>query len=541
MSEHSKHSDDEQGWLVPAYTFETEEAFSPRSAYTFETEEGLSPRSVENLVIQTQEEEEECNLELIKAQDIECNEQLIDVFQCTIISTLQTAVNNERVEPNVIDPDKNDVQNDTKDTEYNEKARENPSDHNRFFREQTVYDVESAMVDDDLIVMGDFSSIESLPEDTTKSTISVNSKQDTSVIQDTSMIKDDGDEADDEVDDDADSLVPVADYSLFFEEEDSDDSLFVGHLSLNSTISVNSKQDTSLIIEDDDEADSLVPADDDSLFLEEKEDSDDFLFVGYLSPNRKPKKRIEARPVEIDVDDESSDLSTNSRVEDRYQQQKNQDEDAVSLTSSYNSYLQAIESVTAWANSDVERATVMAIDKIHIKTPKDTIEEDTPDFEEEEDYERYRVSFTPSNALYLQAMEGASAKAMVDIERTTALALRKINAATSTSCKEIDNTVSNNSVTALNSNNRALGLLFFVFLFFSFSGNLERIRSISNSSEIDSFQILQRTGYSDLSMWEEKQIVINIKPTNIEVSKKDRKADNVDRAFKLSLLAAGWI
>jgi len=42
-------------------------------------------------------------------------------------------------------------------------------------------------------------------------------------------------------------------------------------------------------------------------------------------------------------------------------------------------------------------------------------------------------------------------------------------------------------------------------------------------------------GHSDLSLWAEKQIV---KPTNIEVSKKDKTAHNVDCAFKLSSTAA---
>jgi len=60
------------------------------------------------------------------------------------------------------------------------------------------------------------------------------------------------------------------------------------------------------------------------------------------------------------------------------------------------------------------------------------LESDDEDNDEKETSENCYVSFSPSSAFYLQAMEGYTAKAKADIEQATALAMSKINTASPT-------------------------------------------------------------------------------------------------------------
>ncbi|VEU42715.1 unnamed protein product [Pseudo-nitzschia multistriata] len=56
-------------------------------------------------------------------------------------------------------------------------------------------------------------------------------------------------------------------------------------------------------------------------------------------------------------------------------------------------------------------------------------EHDSDEDDEEGETKGLKVSFVPSNVFVLQAMEGASAKARVDLERATAAAIRRIHLA----------------------------------------------------------------------------------------------------------------
>lgn len=250
-----------------------------------------------------------------------------------------------------------------------------------------------------------------------------------------------------------------------------------------SMVSLLTRIDTTEVIVEGDEIDSLLPAADISFFLNE-EDGDDFHCVGRLSTPQK-----EVPPVEIDVDS-VEELSNSSTSGDKTPELYIEEYDDVSLAS-YNSYLQAIESATAAASNNVEGVVSAAMEEFEIETPlyspqriKNKTDLNTvPDVQIIGEEDGYRVSFNPSRELLLQAMEGASAKAKADIERATALALSKMNSAKTVSLKRNSMSVSN----------LFLGFLFFVLLLFQFNGNsslfLRGIKSMSQSVGVDQFQL----------------------------------------------------
>jgi len=451
---------------------------------TFETEDTLSPRSLDSSLTAR-----DTSSFLVQTEEKEeilnyCIVGSSQQIQPDQFLDLETAVN-ESAETSVIFRMENDVQDDTHDILYNENMTRNYEKQNAAPKIVTnvheVFREYTSMIDDD--------STPSMEEDTR-----------------------------------------------------------------DRVVSLLSRIDTTVIIEEDDEIDSLVPAADISFFLDE-EKGDDFHCVGRISALHN-----EAPPVEIDVDRESiGDLTNNSRSEDENQGPYIEDDDDISSTSSYNSYLQAIGSITASASSRVERAMTMATDKIEIKTPAYTppkVVFETPsypppkfEFEQEPEIEKsedcYRVSFTPSNELLLQAMEGASAKAKIDIERATALALSKINSAKFASSKR--ESFNKSHTTPKYAPNRAMGFLFVLFVLLNLNGTSYRffrgIRSLSHSAGgIDDFQMQPRNdivmrSHPDLSMWGDKQMVA--KPNKTQVAMIYEPVYNVGCIHKLGCLALG--
>jgi hypothetical protein len=308
-------------------------------------------------------------------------------------------------------------------------------------------------------------------------------------------------------------------------------------------------------ISTEDEVDSLVPAMDRSIFFDELEDDDDVDdgddnddHFNPPSPCHLPTKRIMAAaaavarpPVEI------LGISINYGIEENHHE-----EDVVSLASSHNSYLQAIESITGSISCNTKKSVGGGAEMYQssIVTPRMVSEVD-----EEGDYKEYRVSFTPSNELYLQAMEGASEKAKLDIERATALALSKINTVTFTASStkdEVDNKKTKNSsrfaVAVGYTHNCVLGSLFFVFLIFNWSGNSNQLleiirRSIkSNDAVVDLSTTSHKHNaiiageHSELSTWIENQIIGS---TEV-VLKRDKTVHNVACADTLPCLALSF-
>jgi hypothetical protein len=307
-------------------------------------------------------------------------------------------------------------------------------------------------------------------------------------------------------------------------------------------------------ISTEDEVDSLVPAMDKSLFFDELEDDDDVVDndndFNPPSPYHLPTKRMAAVAAVARPSVEILGISINCDMEENHHE-----EDVVSLTSSHNSYLQAIESITGSISCNTKKAVGAVMYQSSTVTPRMVSEVE----EEEGDYKEYRVSFTPSNELYLQAMEGASEKAKLDIERATALALSKINTTTSFTTSynkdEVDNKTKNASRVAVAvgyTHNRVLGSLFFVFLIFNWSGNshqlLDRIqRSVSRDTVVDSTAISQQHNViiageqSQLSTWIENQIIGSTTTTNDEVVLKINKTvHNVACADALPCLALSF-
>ena len=193
----------------------------------------------------------------------------------------------------------------------------------------------------------------------------------------------------------------------------------------------------------EDEVDSLAPAIDFSLHCEEDKDANDesyqsFTCKGWLSSPALVQDAAAATAVPpVEAISINCEIDTEEMIK---QQESNTEEDlAFSLTSSYDSYLHAVENITSSVrrNNNVEQLklsgkqvdnfTYTEVDRdAENNNDKESIEE-----EYEAEYEDYRVSFTPSNALYFQAMEGISAKAKSDIEEATSLALSKIKIAAS--------------------------------------------------------------------------------------------------------------
>jgi len=318
----------------------------------------------------------------------------------------------------------------------------------------------------------------------------------------------------------------------------------------DNRLSITENEESSMSTND--EVDSLMPAMGDSLYFEdEDEDGDNDDDSNYLPPHQYPNEVVTSSstvakpPVKI----LNISIDYGIDIEGKGRQQKNYDEEEVgSSTSSYNSYLQAIGNITASTGGNAEKDVESAINKVDTVTIKGT------DSEKNRELEEFHVSFTPSNGMYLQAMEGVSLRAKLDIERATVLALSRINiAAASISCKEADDDEKTKTTsTVVNavgySHNRVLGFLFFVFLFLGLSGNslqfLENIRSISNFAEVNNYPTQQdnvvRTiaeEHMQLSIWAENQIA---ESASDDVSKKDGTIHDVVCAVSSSLFGP-WL
>lgn len=490
--------DEEQGWIAPATTFETEDTISPRSFDSLTTNDSAS------FLAQTQdnvEEEEILFSSTLNSPNQNNNDQIFD-----LVGGL-----NESANTCMIFRMDNDVQDNAKD---NVNIQENCD--RLYAAPQVVTKIQEDVEGDNEEESGyEYPNIQDI-ESTEQTSCS------------------DDDEIGSELECPRDPMV-----------------------------SLLSQIDTTEIIDETQEIDSLVPAADISFFLNE-EDGDDFHCVGRLStPDN------EAPPVEIDVDS-IDDLSKNSIPEEKNQELYMEEDDEISLEeqnqelyiekddeissgekhqelyieeddelslSSYNSYLQAIENITASASNKVEKAITIAMSEIEIKsppTPQHTpqyVEHLEPqlEFDGEDDY--YCVSFNPSRELILQAMEGASAKAKADIEKATNLALSKMNSASSAKLKSKSQTSTNYAP------NRVLGFLFFIFFFLNFNGKSSQclwgLRSISHSIGIDEFQIQP---YSNPEL--EMSVA---KANKTLVAMNDERFYNIGCVSKIGCLALGNI
>lgn len=466
-SKNSQARDEEQGWIAPAATFETEDTLSPRSFDSLTTSDSTP------LLVQSEEKEDE----LLFFSVTDTSNQMDDDEFLDLEAGFNESANTTTIFRRDID-----VQNNTYEVEYNENITEN-------------YETQNAAPHVDTEIQEKLES-----EDEKELEDEYAAFQEFDVMEQASVSS---------------------------QHEETRDSM----------VSLLYRIDTTEVIDEGDEIDSLAPAADISFFLNE-EDGDDFHCVGRLQTPQK-----EMPPVEIDVDS-VDDLSNSSASEGKSQELYLEDDDEISVAS-YSSYLQAIESITASANSKVEGAIATAWDELDIETPPHAplMPEDTVDlvhgsdfqFGDEED--NYRISFNPSRELLLQAMEGASAKAKDDIERATALALSKMNSAKAVSLKR----------NSLNAPNRVLGFLFFLLLLFQFNGNsfqfLSGIKSISQSVGIDQFQIRAHNDMLmepqlDLGMWRETHMSARENETNVAVTE-ELYFYNVGCVNKIGCLALG--
>jgi len=321
------------------------------------------------------------------------------------------------------------------------------------------------------------------------------------------------------------------------------------HMYPDNQLNITENEESSMSTTD--EVDSLMPTMDYSLYFDDDdEDGDDDDDSYHPPPHQYPNEAmtsatvaVAAPPVKfLDIS-----ISYGMDIEGEEKQKDPHEEEVVSVTSSYNSYLQAIENITASTSDNVEKVVEAAMDKVDTTTLKEI------DVENCGELDKYYVSFTPSNEMYLQAMEGASAKAQLDIERATALALSKINTAAVSiaSCKDDgkSKTASKVANAAGYSHDRVLGFLFLIFLVLGLSGNshqfLENIRSISNHAVWDKYPTQQdnvvRTipeeEYMQLSIWVENQIAGS---ASNGVSKEDKSVHNVVCALFSSLFGP-WL
>lgn len=306
--------------------------------------------------------------------------------------------------------------------------------------------------------------------------------------------------------------------------------------SSHSMMSLLSRIDTTEVIDEADEIDSLAPAADISFFLNE-EGGNNFHCVGRLST---PQKNREP-PVQIDVDsidDRSSNSPSTSNNESRGLYIEEEDDFSLS---SYHSYMQAIGSITDSASRKVEGAFSMAMNEFDEETPQFipvALDSDS-EVETDDEDDCVCVSFNPSRELLLQAMEGASSKAKADIERATALALSKMNSTNSMPSKR-------KPVKSVNPPNLILGFLFFVLLFFQLSGDTvtvsQGIKSISHAVGIDQFQIIARNSIvteteSVHGPWASQQMLGRRNDTYETVN--NRRFYNIGCKSKVACLALG--
>lgn len=487
--------DDEQGWIAPATTFETEVSISPRSFDSLTTNDSAS------FSAQTKEnaEEEELSFSSILDSPHQINnDQIFD-----LVGGL-----NESANTCMIFRMDNDVEDNANDnvniqgncdrlyaapqvvTEILEGDNEEENGHEYPSIQDIVSTEQTSCSDDDEIA----SELE-CPRD---SMVSLLFQIDTTEIIDETQ--------------EIDSLVPAADISFFLNEEDGDDFHCVGRLSTPDNEAPPVEIDVDSI--DDLSKDSIPEDKNQELYIEEEDE------ISLEEQNQE---------LYIEEDDEIS-------LEEKNQELYIEEDDELSL-SSYNSYLQAIESITASASNKVEKAITIAMSEIEIKsppTPQHTPQyvkhlEPRLEFDGEDDY--YCVSFNPSRELILQAMEGASAKAKADIEKATNLALSKMNSANSAALKSKSQTSTNYAP------NRVLGFLFFIFLLFNFNGNSSKylwgLRSISHSIGIDEFQIQP---YSNPEL--EMPIA---KANKTLVAMNDERFYNIGCVSKIGCLALGNI
>jgi len=500
-NDEQKPRDLEQGWIAPAATFETEDTLSPRSF------DSLTASDSTSCLLQTEQNEEDflINCSILHSSNEFNPDQFLD---------LEAAINESAGTGLIIEPD---LYENTLDIEDNENTPELCEKENE--EEKVLY--RSILPSSHQIYSDQISDLEAVVNESAyTSTIfrMENDEQDnTQCIENTPETCE------------KQNAAPHPEEESDKECEDSSIEHFVSsnHISMNDdeTITIEKKAaiiinkysdirspdansrgssieslmsviDTTTTIDEDNEIDSLVPAADISFFL--NDGGDDFHCVGRLSTYTN-----EAPPIEINVDAETMSEFPKNSIEKENQEHNLENYDDISITSSHNSYLEAIESITASAKSDVERAMLIAIDEVKIKSspPK------KQDIGFEEDY--YRVSFNASNTLLIQAMEGASAKAKFDIERATSLALSKYNSARSESSKS--ETFGKPNVTTKPISNKVLGFLLLIFFLFNFNGNpLEffwGMQTISHSLGIDEFQYnhIALEPNSDLSMWTEMQ------------------------------------
>lgn len=495
--------DEEQGWIAPATTFETEDTLSPKSF------DSLTLSDCTPILVQTEE----------KVEGEISNSSVVDKSQQddpNLFWDLEAAVN-ESAKQNNIFRMKKDIENISHKVEYDGYLLE--SNENKNAAPLIQVNVEK----------------------NTRERVMKEDKNDFPSIQPSATFE---------------QVLTTFDETLSVETEDK----------RHSMVSLLSKIDTTEIIDENNEIGSLVPVADISFFLDE-EGCEDFHCVGRIStqPNDKP-------PVEIDVDRDSLDDDTaSSGLENKNQELYIDDDDDISSTSSYNSYLQAIECITASANSEVEQAVATVLNKrqaeteskekrqriveqamefvfddVEIKTPtynkKLEVEVQQPqEFVEEEDC--VSVSFNPSKDLLLSAMKGASAKAKIDIEQATALALSKIDAVNSTAPKR-------RAFNLAYAQNRVLG--FFCFLFFLFNLNGSSIQLLNAGTKFfshtkimkklqiqthDNIDVNIRPG---LPMWVDKQLAVNAY-NNTQIIVKNELIHNIGCEFKIGCLALGNI
>lgn len=349
----------EQGWIATSTTFETEDTLSPRSFDSLTTGDSAS------LLVQTEEkgreEEEDDDLigSILDSSQKNNHDQFLD---------LEAGVN-ESTKTTIIFRTANENQQSNRDTDFNMNIKE-----------------------DCVMQNGAPKIITNIEED-------VKGKNERGNGQGAQFIRD----------------------NVFRKQAHTIEARKQEEEPRDSMVSLLSIIDTTEVIEEAHEINSLVPAADISFFLDEKE-GDDFRCVGRLSTHND-----EVLPLEIDVDsideisknsqtsyDEEStvefdddsicDLSNNSHAEEKNQELYIEDFDEILSTSSYNSYLQAVENVSASTNNKIERVTPTNVNETEIDTVSFTTEE---------------VEYEPEPESHLQAVENMSASTNDKIERIT--------------------------------------------------------------------------------------------------------------------------
>lgn len=484
--------DEEQGWVTPAATFDTEDTLSPKSF------DSLTITDSTSILVETMEKIEEVS-----------NDSILDSCQSMHINQFwdSEATINASAEICTIFRTENKVEKYSHEFEYNGNGLENHEKENAAPRIEI--NIKEEIQDNKKADENENPFIQTLAtlEQTSISNDDVLSVRDSmvsllSTIDTTEIIDEDNEIG---------SLVPVADISFFLDDEECNAFHCTGRISMLW----NERPPIEIDVDNDSLEDAREDSQSEDQSLKQCIDSDDDVSsISSCNTYLQAVGNITAsvdRKVERAVATVVKEMGTKNS--DRLSSVKESEKQIMAIT------FEGIETK-----------------KPSYEMPKVQAKQE-PEFDEEEG--NLCVSFNPSKSLLLSAMNGASTKARIDIEQATALALSKIDSANYASPKR-------ETFNFTAAQNRVLGFIFFLIFLFNSNGNsfqfLTGIKMFShNERAIQTYETIEVNSPPEFRMWGNEQMVVKADNNKTQVDLNNGPIYNVGCALKIGCLALGNI